>query len=92
MASGTLTLSTQSVDYGGGRGGMSMTNTINWSTSGNTLTLSNGGRSGGDYWTLYNATGASDYLVVLKVQVNYGSGWKRFPNNQLILGLWLKGD
>lgn len=91
MASGTLTLSTQSVDYGGGRGGMSMTNTINWSTSGNTLTLSNGGRSGGNYWTLYNATGASDYLVVLKVQVNYGSGWTTISEQSAYIGTVAQG-
>lgn len=91
MASGTLTLSTQSVDYGGGRGGTSMTNTINWSTNGNTLTLSNGGRSGGNYWTLYNATGASDYLVVLKVQVNYGSGWTTISEQSAYIGTVAQG-
>jgi len=91
MASGTLTLTTQSVDYGGGRGGMTMYNTINWSTSGNTLTLSNGGRSGGDYWTLYNASGSADYMAVLKIQVNYGSGWTTISEQSAYIGTVAQG-
>ena len=80
MATGSITLYTQSVNYDGTRGGTntSMTNTINWSTSGTTITFSNGGSSGGTYWTIYNSTGAADYLLRLTIQVNYGSGWTDF--------------
>lgn len=91
MASGRLTLTTQSVDYGGGRGGRTMHNYIDWSTSGTTLTLSNGGRDGVNAWTLYNATGVSDYLVVLKVQVNYGSGWETISEQSAYIGTVAQG-
>ena len=34
-SSGTVTLSTQSVDYGGGRGHITLTNVIGWSVNNN---------------------------------------------------------
>lgn len=74
MSSGLLTLSTQSVDYGGGRGAVVLTNRIGWNVdnSGN-ITFSNQGSSDnvGGSWVL---CGENNYHLILEPQVSYDGG------------------
>lgn len=73
MASGTVTLSTQSVDYGGGRGAVVLANNIGWSTSGDTISFSNQGSSdtASGSWIL---CGENNYHLILEPQVSYDGG------------------
>lgn len=71
----SFTLKTESVDYGGGRGGRTLYNTIDYSISGNRITFSYGGQSGASSWTLYASSSGTNYAAILEIQVNYGSGW-----------------
>lgn len=73
MASGTVILSTQSVDYPSGRGHVVLTNNIGWSTSGNTISFSNQGSSDnvGGTWVL---CGENNYHLIMEPQVSYDGG------------------
>ena len=74
MSSGQVTLSTQSVDYGGGRGTRSITNVINWNVDANgNISFSQASVSGNTWWICGTA---SWYGVHLVPQVSYdGVNW-----------------
>lgn len=74
MASGTITLSTKSVDYGGGRGEVVLTNNIGWSVNDSgDISFSNNGSSDnvGGTWVL---CGENNYHLILEPQVSYDNG------------------
>ena len=79
MASGTITLTTQSVDYGGGRGAVYLYNDLGWSVDDNGnisfWSISSRDNAGGS-WTLYSSIPGADYHLVMEVQVDYGGGWQ----------------
>ena len=74
MSSGQVTLSTQSVDYGGGRGARTITNVINWNVDANgNISFSQASVSGNTWWICGTA---SWYGVHLVPQVSYdGTNW-----------------
>lgn len=74
MASGTVTLRTESVDYGGGRGACVLTNTIGWEVN-----------SSGDihFWSISSSDnvggtwavcGNQPYWLIMEPQVSYDGG------------------
>lgn len=70
---GQVTLSTQSVDYGGGRGARTITNVINWTVdSDGYISFSQASVSGSNWYICGNA---SSYGVTLKPQVRYSDTW-----------------
>ena len=74
MASGTVTLRTESVDYGGGRGACVLTNTIGWSVnSSGDISFSNNGSwdNVGGSWVL---CGENNYHLIMEPQVSYDNG------------------
>lgn len=74
MSSGTITLTTQSVDYGGGRGAVWLYNDIGWSVNGSgQISFSNRGSrdSAGGSWVL---CGENNYHLILEPQVSYNNG------------------
>ena len=73
MASGTIQIITQSVDYGGGRGAVWLTNNIGWNVSGSTISFSNLGSSdsAGGSWVL---CGENNYHLIMEPQVSYNNG------------------
>ena len=91
-SSGTVTLKTESVDYGGGRGYCTLTNNIGWSVNNNgviSFNLISSSDNVGGTWGI--CTSNSPYYIELKPQVNYGSGWvdldtKRHQVTQLCSG------
>lgn len=76
-SSGTVTLATQSVDYGGGRGAVWLYNDIGWNVddSGNISFWSISSRdNAGGTWGICGST--SGYGVVLEPQISYdGTNW-----------------
>lgn len=74
-SSGQITLSTQSVDYGGGRGHITLTNVIGWSVNDNSdisfWSISSSDNAGG-YWGI--CYGSGPYYVRLVPQVSYNGG------------------
>lgn len=84
-SSGTVTLTTKSVDYGGGRGHITLTNVIGWNVdnSGNiTFTSISSSDTAGGYWGLCYA--GSPYYVHLVPQVSYngGSSWSNLADKK----------
>lgn len=74
-SSGTVTLSTQSVDYGGGRGHITLTNVIGWSVNNNgdiSFSSISSSDTAGGYWGI--CYGSGPYYVRLKPQVSYNGG------------------
>lgn len=73
--SGQVTLITESVDYGGGRGAVTLTNVIGWSVGDDSKisfwSISSSDNSGG-YWGL--CYGSNPYYVRLVPQVSYNGG------------------
>lgn len=79
MASGQITIYTQSVDYGGGRGAKYSNLIANWNLDANNyLTLSEAGYStNDDTWWICTSRNTSDgYQMIFQVQYNTGSGWR----------------
>lgn len=75
-SSGTVVLKTESVDYGGTRGYITLTNNIGWSVNDNgviSFNLISSSDNVGGTWGI--CTSNNPYYVELKPQVNYGSGW-----------------
>ena len=74
-SSGQITLSTQSVDYGGGRGAITLTNVIGWSVDNSSnisfWSISSSDNAGG-YWGI--CYGSGPYYVRLIPQVSYDNG------------------
>lgn len=74
MASGQVTLTTQSVDYGGGRGHITLTNVIGWEVNDNSdisfWQISTSHTT--NFWGL--CYGSGPYYVHLKPQVSYDNG------------------
>lgn len=74
-SSGTVTLSTQSVDYGGGRGTATLTNIVGWSVDNNGdisfSSISSSDNVGGT-WGICGT--ASWYGVTMEAQVSYNNG------------------
>lgn len=91
-SSGTVVLKTESVDYGGTRGYITLTNNIGWSVNDNgviSFNLISSSDNVGGTWGI--CTSNNPYYVELKPQVNYGSGWvdldtKRHQVTQLCSG------
>lgn len=74
MASGTITLRTESVDYGGGRGAVVLTNTIGWSVDNSgRISFSNNGSWDNvrGSWVL---CGENNYHLIMEPQVSYNNG------------------
>lgn len=74
MSSGTITLTTQSVDYGGGRGAVWLYNDIGWSVNDSgQISFSNRGSrdSAGGSWVL---CGENNYHLIMEPQVSYNNG------------------
>lgn len=74
MSSGTITLTTQSVDYGGGRGAVWLYNDIGWSVNDSgQISFSNRGSrdSVGGSWVL---CGENNYHLIMEPQVSYNNG------------------
>lgn len=74
MSSGTITLRTESVDYGGGRGTAVLTNTIGWSVDNSgRISFSNNGSwdNVGGSWVL---CGENNYHLIMEPQVSYNNG------------------
>lgn len=74
MSSGTITLTTQSVDYGGGRGAVTLWNNIGWSVNDSgVISFTNNGSSdsAGGSWVL---CGNPPYYLILEPQVSYDNG------------------
>lgn len=77
MASGTVTITTQSVDYGGGRGAVWLYNDVGWNVDDNGnisfWSISSRDNAGGTWGICGTTTG---YGVVLEPQVSYdGVNW-----------------
>ena len=79
MASGQITLSTQSVDYPCfpyGRGAVTLTNVIGWSVDDN-ANISFNLISTSCTWNVWALCyGSNPYYIEMVPQVNYGSGWE----------------
>lgn len=77
-SSGQVTLSTQSVDYGGGRGAITLTNVIGWSVDDNSnisfWSISSSDTAGG-YWGICYGSGPYYVRLVPQVSYNGGSTW-----------------
>ena len=74
-SSGYITLSTKSVDYGGGRGHVTLTNVIGWSVDNNgyiSFWSSSSSDNAGGYWGI--CYGSGPYYVHLVPQVSYDGG------------------
>lgn len=73
MASGSIQIITKSVDYGGGRGHVILTNDIDWRVSGSTISFTNRGSSDnvGGSWVL---CGENNYHLIMEPQVSYDGG------------------
>lgn len=74
-SSGQVILSTQSVDYGGGRGHITLTNVIGWAVDDNSnisfWSISSSDNAGGSWGICY---GSGPYYVRLVPQVSYNGG------------------
>lgn len=88
-SSGQLTLSTQSVDYGGGRGAVTLTNIIGWAVdnSGNISfqLISTTDNAGGTWGICYSN---NQYYVRMVPQVSYdnGTSWTNLASaNHLVI-------
>ena len=74
-SSGQVTISTQSVDYGGGRGAVWLTNVVGWSVNDDgyiSFTSINSSDNAGGTWGICGT--ASNYGLVLEPQVSYDGG------------------
>ena len=84
-SSGTVTLKTQSVDYGGGRGHITLTNVIGWAVDNNgniSFSLISSSDTAGGYWGL--CYGSAPYYIHLVPQVSYngGSSWSNLDDRR----------
>lgn len=74
-SSGQITIYTESVDYGGGRGAVTLTNVVGWSVNDNSdisfWSISSSDNVGG-YWGI--CYGSGPYYVRLVPQVSYDNG------------------
>lgn len=87
MATGLVSLTTQSVDYGGGRGAYVLVNNIEYTISGNSISfreLSSSDNVGG----AWRICGAQPYYLILQPEVSYdnGASWTPLDTKTMTIG------